>query len=425
MNSKLKKQQSFVKIEIAFLRIDNDSKLNYPGFDTLLPIQQDNPDTQRPFFVSGVGIVKDRSNSRNNEIVAFCGYSSKEITSQILVSSRCVKRIPFSEDIFSYSLIGCITQFIAIINKAEGCIGDKVLVLSDGVEKKIFERLLSKNGFNVIEHYDFRDQKLNLTHKEDLKIDLCIINANKMDEFYPFQTYFNKQAKIVFYNKDTKIDLGLVPSNIIVETTLGKGFFDYQYMIGRVDYPNAYVKDNVEYNIDQAVHFINENIEKIKPFIKEQKTKDLCGLIEKSNMIKTNDKIVVFNINDTILKLTDSRTYKKLDFKSSFNEKAASDFQYLFSERINPALIELTFNSNKYTLDDAISFSEKITNNEFSTIITNLKNRWVSTYKFYLNDGSLAIINIISSAVIRDYSIEAHLDGVTILLENNKIDIYK
>lgn len=421
MNNKLIMNETFKKIMITFLRVENESQLSYPEFDTIIPVESNKTYLQKPVFISGVGRIYDESDSRNGEIVAFCGYTSNEITSEIFVSSRCVIEIPPTQDYSAFSLLGYITQFIGIINKIEGRIGDRVLVLADCLEKKIIEVLFSKFGFNVVTQDYLKGDKLDQIVNDVSKLDFGIINSTKIDEFYLLKNYFNKESKVVFYNNDGEINLDIVPSNIIIEPTLGKGFFDKKYMMSFVNYPNSYVKYNVEFNLSLATQFINENIEILKTAINEQKINKLDDFTKQSNNINFKDKFIVFNLGNEMPIIEDNKTSDILDVVSSLNDKALNDFQYSLTNRFNPALIEFTLDRDNYSFKDAISFSERVVNSRCKKVVSKTTNIHTSVYKYYLADGSLVVINLISSKTIKDYSIEAHFDGTTLLLKNNKI----
>ena len=297
--------------------------------------------------------------------------------------------------------------------------------MADRLEKNILKVLLSKFGFNVVAQDYLKGDKFDQIVSDVTKLDFVIINSKRIDEFYLLKNYFNKESKAIFYNKNGEINLDLVSSNIIIEPTLGKGFFDKKYMMGIINYPNFYVKDNVEFNINLAAQFINENIEILKTIIYEQKINKLPDFINQPNNIISEDKFLVFNLGNEMPIIEYNKASYILDNINSLDDKALYDFQYSLTNRFNPALIEFTLDGDNFSLEEAISFSERVVNSRFKNVVSKITNSYASVIKYYLSDGSLVIINLISSKTIKDYSIEAHFDGTTLLLENNKLALYE
>ncbi len=415
--------ESFVRIEIISLIAKNRQIVDYQGFDTLYPVDNDQFELDEPHFISGVGLVKispDGTDIAVNDLVAFCGFTSYEIFDEILIAPRSFIKIPVNSNSLAYSLLGYVTRLMALINKVGSHLGEKVLIIADKKEKILYSRIFEQYGFEVIKD-DYFNKYLNSLNQDNMsKIDLYVIASDNLENLYKITKGINREVSVVFLEYLKGIHLGLMPSNLMIVRTLGKGYFDYKYMMGEIEYTNAYINDNVQYNMSLAVQFILENIDTIMSIIELSKVEN-CVL--QNGYYLEFDKDDKFLVQYNFEKFRFQEFYKKKNKQINYEiieKNSLVEFQKFITSKMNPAIIEFTFNAHKVSYQNAISYVEKVMNHKDLKVEISAKNDIVSIFKYYTEDGSLVIINLVYNVDLDNHLIEAHVDGSTLVMDQSE-----
>lgn len=395
-----------IKVKIISFFNLNDSFVAYPGFNTIRGLSSDN-EPCGPKFISGVGLITDRGDTGfyENELIAFCGYCMGDISEEIIISVNSVVKINSKEKLYMYSMVGYIAKLISTVNSLAPKLGEKVLLIIDDKEEVIYMALLEQFGCKPVSYNKLLDESESSYHQVIIKdIDSCIIAKNCDKKNNKLLSSLHPEVVVALTRKEIDIDFSIL-NKIILEDGLGQGYFDFDYMMGNTIYPDAYVKQSVQTNMQLAIDFIEKNVSLI------------IKIANTLNMFYNN----TFNERTNPVNRGEN---KKLAGKILFDEKGINQILEILNSRLNPYLLQLTLqNMNESSYKDALNVINRIIGLNFMKLVTKNENKVAQIYNFRVSDGSLVIINLVKSNNMQN-ELECHVDNNTLLLNEKGLEIY-
>lgn len=405
-------KESEIQIEIMSVLEDQNIKLCYPGFCTIRGIQNEKI-KETPKFISGVGRVINKSEAveglYKNDYVAFSGYCQDEVNDSLVAMSSSVIKLNDINYIENFSLIGIVSTMINAIKELSPKLGEKVLLIAEGKYKKLLMQLISYYGCVPVD---------NNSLDVNIYLDSCIVMEKLTKvQITQIRNNLHTESKVCFITNDNS-DIEYLSRNIVISNSLGQGFFDQDYMMNIINYPEGYVLQTVHSNLKLAVEFINKNFDYIQSLIIVE------SIVNKEKNKEENDtnNFLIFIKETKNFSETDNSNLK-IKGKLILEEKTVNEMAKISERKINPFIIQLTTKYNENSLNNVNYTIEYITGNNIVECKFICDNNVVQIIRLRFNDGSVGNVHLLKVPECK-INIEMHFDGTTLIYKDRTMQVY-